>query len=90
MVSGCCIWAMVGIMIPFSFLVLTFLTMVIFVAIVLFVIGAICGGAASSGKSSSDVTLTDGTELRETGVNTYEDSYGHRWNRNGDRFSRED
>lgn len=78
------------IMIPFSFLVLTFLTMVIFVAIVLFVIGAICGGAASSGKSSSDVTLTDGTELRETGVNTYEDSYGHRWNRNGDRFSRED
>ncbi len=78
------------IMIPFSSLVLTFLAMVIIVAIVLFVIGAICGGASSSSRNGGDVTLTDGTELRETGVNTYEDSYGHRWSRNGDRFSRED
>ena len=78
------------IMAPFTFLLLLFLSMVIIVALVLFILGAICGGASSSSRSGGDVTLEDGTELRETGVNTYEDSYGHRWSRNGDRFSRED
>ena len=39
---------------------------------------------------SRNVTLDDGTELYETGIDTYRDHNGNYWSRNGDRFTRED
>lgn len=46
--------------------------------------------AASGRSGGGNVTLEDGTELYETGIDTYRDHNGNYWSRNGDRFTRED
>ncbi len=78
------------IMIPFSILLAAFLALVIIVAIALLIGGALLGGSSSGRRGGGNVTLDDGTELYETGIDTYRDHNGNYWSRNGDRFTRED
>lgn len=78
------------IMIPFSALLAVFLGLVVIVAIILLIGGALLGGSSSGRSGGGNVTLEDGTELYETGIDTYRDHNGNYWSRNGDRFTRED